>query len=390
MSRPTVEVADLLRTHGDRFVEENRSWLSYQQLKVLRAIQRCRTPALGGHLDHCSGCGHSAISFNSCRNRHCPKCQAQARQRWLACREQELLGLSYFHVVFTLPHELNRLCQRNPALLYNLLFRSVAETLLEVAADPQHLGAQIGFLAILHSWGQNLLLHPHIHCLVPVGGFSPDRTRWVRPRYRFFLPLGVLKKVFRGKFLDGLKRSYRRNKLSLGGATGPLKDPKVFRALLQSLYQKDWVVYVKQAMAGPKPVLRYLGRYTHRVAISNHRLVSFDGEQVTFRWKDYARGNKQRLMTLSASEFLRRYVQHVLPHGFVRIRQFGFLANRHRSKSITLIRDLLASEPQPQEVLGAAPCDAQWQCPRCGNLMQISRRLTSRELYSLCERLDTS
>jgi hypothetical protein len=179
MSRPTVEVADLLRTHGDRFVQENRSWLSYQQLKVLRAIQRCRTPALGGHLDQCSQCGHSAISFNSCRNRHCPKCQAQARQRWLACRERELLGLSYFHVVFTLPHELNRLCQRNPALLYNLLFRSVSETLLAVAADPRHLGAEIGFLAILHTWGQNLLLHPHLHCLVPVGGLSPDRRRWL-------------------------------------------------------------------------------------------------------------------------------------------------------------------------------------------------------------------
>ena len=225
---------------------------------------------------------------------------------------------------------------------------------------------------------------------MPVGGLSPDRSYWVRPRYRFFLPLGVLKKVFRGKFLDGLRRAYRRNKLSLGGATGPLKDPKAFRALLQSLRRKNWVVYVKQAMAGPVPVLRYLGRYTHRVAISNRRLVSFDGEQVTFRWKDYARGNKQRLMTLSASEFLRRYVQHVLPHGFVRIRQFGFLANRHRSGSIALIRQLLASEPQSQEPLLTTSCKAQWQCPRCGNLMQTGHRLTARELYSLCERLDTS
>lgn len=288
------------------------------------------------------------------------------------------------------PHELNRLCQRNPALLYDLLFRSVAETLLEVGADPKHLGAEIGFLAILHSWGQNLLLHPHIHCLVPVGGLSADRSHWVRPRYRFFLPLGVLKKVFRGKFLDGLKRAYRRNKLSLGGATGPLKDPKAFRALLQSLNRKNWVVYVKQAMGGPAPVLRYLGRYTHRVAISHHRLVSFDGEQVTFRWKDYARGNKQRLMTLSSSEFLRPFVQHVLPHGFVRIRQFGFLANRHRSESIALIRQLLASNAQSQELPLAASCEAEWQCPRCGNPMQINRRLTAREVYSLCERLDTS
>jgi Putative transposase len=225
---------------------------------------------------------------------------------------------------------------------------------------------------------------------VPVGGLSADHRRWVRPRYRFFLPVGVLKTVFRGKFLEGLKRAYRRRKLSLGGATTSLKDPKAFRALLQSLHRKNWVVYVKQAMAGPKPVLRYLGRYTHRVAISNHRLVSFDGEQVTFRWKDYARGNKQRLMTLSASEFLRRYVQHVLPHGFVRIRQFGFLANRHRSKGIAVIRHLLASKPQPQTAHVAASGEAQWQCPRCGNLMQISHRLTARELYLSCERLDTS
>jgi Putative transposase len=225
---------------------------------------------------------------------------------------------------------------------------------------------------------------------VPVGGLSPDRRHWVQPRYRFFLPIGVLKKVFRGKFLEGLGRAYRRNKLSLGGATAPLKDPKAFRLLLRTLHEKNWIVYVKQAMGGPQPVLRYLGRYTHRVAISNHRLVSFDGEQVTFRWKDYARGNKKRLMTLSASEFLRRYVQHVLPHGFVRIRQFGFLANRHRSESIVLIRQLLASEPPSQPPILAAPCKAEWQCPRCGHPIQVGHRLSPRELYSLCERLDTS
>ena len=331
MSKPTVEVADIVRTHGDCFCEQNRTWLSFQQLKVLRAIKRCRTAALGGHVDRCSGCNHSAISFNSCRNRHCPKCQAQARRRWLALREQELLGLSYFHVVFTLPHELNRLCQRNPAVLYNLLFRAAAETLLEVAADPKHLGAEIGFLAILHSWGQNLLLHPHLHCLVPAGGLAPDHTQWVHPKYNFLLPLDVLKPVFRGKFLDGLKRAYRRKKLDFGGVTKSLQEPKTFAAFLQTLHSKKWVVYAKHALAGPNPVLRYLGRYTHRVAISNHRLIAFDGERVTLRWKDYARGNKQRLMTLHASEFLRRYVQHVLPLGFVRIRQFGFLANRLRS-----------------------------------------------------------
>ena len=388
MNRPTVEVADLLRTHGDRFIEQNRTWLSFQHLKVLTAIKRCRTAALGGHLDHCSNCDHSAISFNSCRNRHCPKCQAQARQRWLASREQELLGLSYFHVVFTLPHEFNRLCQRNPAVLYNLLFRATAETLLEVAADPKHLGADIGFLAILHTWGQNLLLHPHIHCLIPAGGLSLDHTRWVHPRYNFFLPIGVLKRVFRGKFIDGLKRAYRRNKLSFGGATAPLKQPKAFAAFLRVLHRQHWVVYTKHAMAGPAPVLHYLGRYTHRVAISNHRLFAFDGEEVTFRWKDYAHGNKQRLMTLSAAEFLRRYVQHILPHGFVRIRQFGFLANRHRSTSLLLVQAVLFAgvKPPPQN---AAPSAATWKCPRCGNTMQIGCRLTAQEL-SRCASFDTS
>jgi len=388
MTRPTVEVADILRTHGDRFIEQNRSWLSFQHLKVLRAIRRCRTSALGGHVDNCSHCAHSAISFNSCRNRHCPKCQAQARQRWFAAREQELLGLSYFHVVFTLPHELNRICQRNPRVMYNLLFKAVAETMLEVAADPKHLGAEIGFLAILHTWGQNLLLHPHLHCLVPTGGLSPDHSRWVHPRYDFFLPVGVLEEVFRGKFVDGLKRAYRRRKLSFGGATASLSEPKAFVALLRTLHRQRWVAYVKRAMANPTAVLRYLGRYTHRVAISNHRLVAFDGERVTFRWKDYARGNKQRLMTLTASEFLRRYAQHILPHGFVRIRQFGFLANRHRAASLALVRTLLLgdSAPAPSPI----PSTATWQCPRCGHAMRVGCRLTTQQLISRCPYPDTS
>jgi Putative transposase/Transposase zinc-binding domain len=388
MTRPTVEVADLLRTHGDRFIEQNRSWLSYQHLKVLRAIRRCRTSALGGHLDTCSHCDHSAISFNSCRDRHCPKCQAQARQRWLDSRERELLGLSYFHVVFTLPHELNRICQRNPAVLYNLLFRAVAETMLEVAADPKHLGAEIGFLAILHTWGQNLLLHPHLHCLVPTGGLSPDHLRWVHPRYDFFLPVGVLEEVFRGKFIDGLKRAYRRHKLSFGGATASLHEPKVFAAFLRTLHRQRWVAYVKPALAGPTSVLRYLGRYTHRVAISNHRLVSFDGQRVTFRWKDYKRGNKQRLMTLDAAEFLRRYVQHILPRGFVRIRQFGFLANRYRSKSLNLIRTLLLGDTKPSP--SPIPSTATWKCPLCGHAMVIGRKLSIQDLIYRCPYPDTS
>jgi hypothetical protein len=274
--------------------------------------------------------------------------------------------------------------------MYNLLFKAVAETMLEVAADPKHLGAGIGFLAILHTWGQNLLLHPHLHCLVPTGGLSPDHSRWVHPRYDFFLPVGVLEEVFRGKFVDGLKRAYRRRKLSFGGATASLNEPKAFAALLRALHRQRWVAYVKRAMAGPTSVLRYLGRYTHRVAISNHRLLSFDGERVTFRWKDYAHGNKQRLMTLTASEFLRRYAQHILPHGFVRIRirQFGFLANRYRAASLVLIRTLLLgdSAPAPSPI----PSTAMWQCPRCGHAMRVGSTLTAQQLISRCPYPDTS
>src|ERR1700730_520335 len=296
MSRPTFEVADLIHAQGARFVDQHRQHLSYQQLKVLRAIAQCRTAALGGHVDDCPRCSHQAISYNSCRNRHCPKCQAQARQRWLAAREQELLGVPYFHVVFTLPHTLIPLCQRNPRILYDLLFQASAAAMLEVAADPKHLGAQIGFLSILHTWGQNLLPHPHVHCVIPAGGLSPDHSSWVRPRYAFFLPVKVLGRVFRGKFVTGLKRLFRQRKLVLAGKLKPLANPKAFSSFLRPLFRKDWIVYAKQPFGGPHHVLHYLARYTHRVAISNHRLIAFENNQVAFRWKDYAHGNKQRTM----------------------------------------------------------------------------------------------
>jgi hypothetical protein len=391
MSRPTVEVADILHAQGDRFVEQNRSWLGIQRLSVLRAITRCRTAALGGHIDNCSRCGHQAISYNSCRNRHCPKCQAQARQRWLAAREQELLGVCYFHVVFTLPHELIPLCQYNPKVLYDLLFQATAATLLEIAADPKHLGAEIGFLTILHTWGQNLLPHPHLHCLIPMGGFSPDHTRWVHPPYLFFLPIGVLKRVFRRRFVRALKLAYRRNKLRFYGQIAELEPPKRFAAFLRTVYRKHWVVYAKPALGGPLQVLRYLGRYTHRVAISNHRLLAFDGERVTFRWKDYAHGNKQRKMTLTATEFLRRFVQHILPRGFVRIRQYGFLANRCRAANLALGRQLLASTPKPLEAWPKSATDAPtWRCPECGAAMQIGANLTARQLAQQCKFFDSS
>lgn len=389
MSRPTVEVADLLRAHGDRFIEQNRSWLSCQQLAVLRALRGCRTASLGGHVDRCSSCGHPAISYNSCRNRHCPKCQAQARQRWLAAREQELLGVPYFHVVFTLPHELNALCQRNATVLYNLLFRTSAETMLEVAADRKHLGAWIGFLSILHTWGQNLMLHPHVHCVVPAGGWSPDQRRWVHPRYAFFLPVKVLSRVFRRRFVKGLRRAYRQNQLVFGGQTAPLADAAGFQAFLNTLFRQNWIVYAKPAFGGPHAVLRYLGRYTHRVAISNHRLLAFDGEQVTFRWKDYAHGNQPRTMTIPASEFLRRFLQHGLPRGFVRIRQFGYLASPCRTARLALGRKLLGFVPA-RKTAAAPAVVATWCCPRCGGSMQIGPNLTAAQLVLRCTFFDTS
>src|SRR5215467_1519351 len=393
MTRPTLEVADILRAQGDRFLDRYRSSFDFQQLKAFRAIQRCRTAALGGHQDACLRCGHQAISYNSCRNRHCPKCQTQARQRWLAARERELLATSYFHVVFTVPHELQVLALDNARWFYDLLFSASAQTLLEVAAGPQHLGAEIGVISILHTWGQNLLLHPHIHCAIPAGGLSPDHRRWIRPRYAFFLPVKILSRVFRGKFLAGLKRLYRGKKLYCAGPTATLADSAQFTKLIRLLHRHDWVVCAKPAFGGPLQVMRYLGRYTHRVAISNHRLLTFDQERVTFRWKDYARGGKQRQMTLTATEFLRRFFLHVLPKGFVRIRHFGFLANRFRASHLLLSRRLLASSSATELRVGTHDLPFVgvylWHCPRCGASMIVIQRFTAVEL-SACTYFDSS
>jgi predicted RNA-binding Zn-ribbon protein involved in translation (DUF1610 family) len=388
MSRPAVEVADILRAQGNRFLDRYESSVDFQQLKALRAIQRCRTAALGGHIDACSKCGYqAAISYNSCRNRHCPKCQTQARERWLAARERELLATDYFHVVFTVPHELNVLALDNQRLFYDLLFSASAQTLLQVAADAKHLGAEIGMISILHTWGQNLLLHPHVHCVIPAGGLSVDHSRWVHPRYPFFLPVKLLSRVFRGKFCAGLKRLYRSKRLRCTGPASLLADPKQFRRLLRRLHRQDWVVYAKPAFGGPLQVLRYLGRYTHRVAISNHRLLAFDGEHVTFRWKDYAHGGKQRKMKLCATEFLRRFVLHVLPKGFVRIRHFGFLSNRFRASQLAVCRQLLAmNAPEP---LSLNAGDSTWHCPHCGAAMVVAQRLTAVEI-ARCTYFDSS
>jgi len=382
MIRPTLEVADIIRAQGERFIERSRSWLTWAQRKVLYAIERCRTAALGGHRDRCARCGHRAISYNSCRDRHCPKCQTGARNRWLAERSKELLPVRYVHVVFTLPHQLAPLAYQNKRLLYRLLFRASAATLLEVAAAPRHLSAEIGFLSVLHTWGQNLQHHPHVHCVIPAGGLSTDHTRWIQPRYPFFLPVKVLSRVFRGKFVAGLQRAYRQGKLGFYGDQKSLQDPKLFRALVRSLFRQDWIVYAKPPFGGPQYVLHYLARYTHRVAISNHRLVSFQNGQVSFRWKDYAHGSKQRIMTLSADEFLRRFLLHVLPKGFVRIRFFGFLANRRRATLLPICRQLLAV----QSTVGS-PCPASppplptWSCPVCGGPMMIIERLTAKQMF---------
>jgi hypothetical protein len=351
MKQPPFEVADIIRQYGNSFIAKNRSWLTWLHLRVLYAIEVCRTATLGGHLDRCSRCGHEAISFHSCRNRHCPKCQTNARDKWLAERSKELLPVSYVHVVFTLPHELSWLALQNKKVVYDLLFRTSAATLLEVAADPKHLGAEIGFLSVLHTWGQNLQHHPHIHCVIPSGGLSLDHQRWVRPRYAFFLPVKVLGRVFRGKFVAGLKRAFRQGELSFPGSLQPLAKERAFHAFLRPLFRQDWVVYAKRPFGGPQHVLHYLARYTHRVAISNHRLVSVADGQVTFRWKDYTHGGKHRKMTLTAQEFLRRFMLHVLPRRFVRIRFSGFLESAPETTPAPL--SAVAGRRSPATLRGA-------------------------------------
>src|SRR5712664_1969237 len=373
MSQPPLEVADLVSAAGDAFIERSRKWISWKHVKVLLAIARCRTAALGGHLDECSRCGHRAISYNSCRNRHCPKCQAGARDRWLTARRQELLPTRYVHVVFTLPRHLAPLVLQNKKLLYDLLFRTSAETLLEVARDPQHLGAEIGFFSVLHTWSQKLTAHPHVHCVVPAGGLSADLTRWIKPRYDFFLPVEVLSRVFRGKFHEALKRAFENGQLSFHGDLKLLAQPKTFVAWLRPLFRKDWVVYSKRPFGGPEHVLRYLGRYTHRVA-------SFADGKVTFRWRDSAHNNEQKLMTLSLDEFLRRFLLHLLPEGFVRIRNFGILANCKRATTLPLSFQLLGGTPQTQQKASTAGPSDLWSCPKCGGSMMVVERLTTAEI----------
>lgn len=332
MSRPALEVADIFHRYGNVYRETHKGASSLEQAKVMGAIEACRTKVLGGHLEQCDRCGVQRNAYNSCRNRHCPKCQSLARAKWVDDRKAELLKTEYFHVVFTLPQQIAAIALQNKRVVYKLLFHATAETLKKIATDPKHLGAEIGCIAVLHTWGQNLHHHPHLHCIIPGGGLSAEQDRWVSCRPGFFLPVRVLSRLFRRLFIEGLKQAFEQDELSFFSTLESLNDKQTFEDYLKPLRSTEWVVYAKPPFGGPEQVLAYLGRYTHRVAISNHRLVSAKDDQVTFRWKDYRQGNKQKTMTLDSNEFIRRFLLHVLPHGLQRIRHFGFFGNRYRKK----------------------------------------------------------
>ena len=338
-SRPRFEVADVIRVHGGEYRRTHRP--SIAQEKVLRNIATCRTASLGGHVDECHSCGHVRISYNSCRDRHCPKCQNVARAEWLESRLERLLPVPYFHVVFTIPGKLNPVALRNKKVVFDILFAAAAQTLQQVANDEKHLGAKVGFTGVLHTWGQNILFHPHLHCVVTGGGLSPNGDRWVPSRKDYFLPVKVLSRLFRGKFLHALRKAHEAGRLDLDGSAKALADAKTWRDFIDGLYGKDWVVYAKPPFGGPEHVFRYLGRYTHRVAISNHRIVGFDNGRVTFTFKDYAKEGKRKPMTLDAVEFIRRFLLHVLPKGYTRIRHFGLCASQNVYTKLESARRLL-------------------------------------------------
>jgi Putative transposase/Transposase zinc-binding domain len=396
MTQHRLEVADVFREYGQAYLEAFGDATSTEQRRVLHDLVRCRTAALGGHVEECDHCGHRLIAYNSCRNRHCPKCQAAARARWMEERAKELLPVEYFHVVFTLPDEIGSLALQNGRVVYNLLFRSAAESLLEIAADPQHLGANIGFLAVLHTWGQNLHLHPHVHCVVPGGGISWDGTRWIGSRPGFFLPVRVLRRLFRGRYLALLNTAFQQGQLKFHGQQCRFADPNAFAALVEGVRQKEWVVYAKPPFGGPRQVLKYLARYTHRVAISNQRLLKIEDGKVHFHWKDYARENAKKIMAVDAVEFMRRFLLHVVPSGFVRIRHFGFLANRHRKEKLQLCRSLLGvtadaadpgSDQRATESMEAADTESQHRCPECkrGHMVVMEAIPRQRETSSCPE-----
>ncbi len=375
MSPPRLDVAEVFRSYQDAYLATHSA--SLEQRRVMRELMACRTAALGGHLLRCQECGHEQIAYNSCRNRHCPKCQAQKQAAWLEAQCANVLEVPYYHIVFTLPQELGPLALQNKRVLYGLLFRAAAETLSTIARDPKHLGAKIGFTAVLHTWGQRLLHHPHLHCVVPAGGLSADERCWIGAREHFFLPVRVLSRLFREKYLCYLRQAYRAGELVLEGRLKDLALPKAWRAFLDPLGKIDWVVYAKAPFGSAEQVLKYLARYTHRVAISNRRLVSLNDGQVAFRYKDYRRGRRERVMRLEAVEFMRRFLLHVLPKGFVRIRHYGFLANRSRKEKLLRCRKLLGSLVQP-DAEPASSTDAasiEGLCPLChtGRMLIVAR-----------------
>jgi hypothetical protein len=373
MPTPTLELADIFRQYGPAYRQTHALPLHHH--RVMQAIEACRTPRLGGVVEWCDQCQYTHIRFRSCRNRHCPKCQGAARAKWIQQRTAELLPTEYFHVVFTLPEEIAAIAFYNQEVVYDMLFRSVAETLLTITGDPQRLGLETGFFAMLHSWGQNLHFHPHLHCVVPGGGLSPDHDRWIAGRRKFLLPVKVLSARFRRLFLQALAKAHAQEELQFFGDLLPLRDPAVWDRYLEPLQHKKWVVYAKAPFGGPPHVLEYLGRYTHRVAISNRRLLALKDGYVSFQWKDYRDAAQSKVMTVSAEEFIRRFLQHVVPPGLQRIRYYGFLANCHRAAKLTLCRQLLATAcsqllPQPadcRDFLTALIATKSRLCPRCGS-----------------------
>jgi hypothetical protein len=376
-------VADVFRRYGEAYRRQHGTTLSTAQHRVMTAIELCRTAALGGHREECDECGHQHIAYNSCRNRHCPKCQSLAQAAWLERRCSELLNTTYFHVVFTVPEPVGAIAYHNKVVVYDILFRAAAETLRTIAADPKHLGAEIGFFAVLHTWGQQLLYHPHLHCVVPGGGLSPDGSRWVSCRRpRFLLSVRVLARLFRRLFLEYLKTAFDSGRLEFFASLQPLRDRRTFLRFLMPARMTEWVVYAKPPMAGPKQVLEYLGRYTHRVAISNSRIVGVDDGAVRFRWKNYRAGGRVKTMTLAADEFIRRLLLHVLPDGFQRIRHYGFLANRSRQQKLDRCRQLLAMPPPEVPTSQAEDYRDRYQqltgqslkaCPACGDGRMVIR-----------------
>jgi len=386
----------VLRRHGDAYRASHAGHLDRSQRRAMGAIEACRTAALGGHVARCSDCSHTAISYNSCRNRHCPKCQAGAAREWLAARAADLLPVAYFHVVFTLPAPVAAIAFQNKAVVYASLFEAAAATLKTIAADPKHLGAEIGATMVLHTWGQTLTHHPHVHCIVPGGGLSPDGTSWVACRPGFFLPVRVLSRLYRRLFLEKLDALHRAGKLKFFNDLASLTDAKAFATHIAPLRRTEWIVFAKRPFAGPEQVLAYLSRYTHRIAISNRRLAGLDDSHVAFTWRDYTHGSAQKIMRLGAHEFLRRFLLHILPDGFQRIRHIGFLANGHRRAKLATIRKLLvaaapATTGQPEEDASAADTTGDAKpCPCCGGPMIVIEMLPGPRRYRRTQRFDTS